>query len=805
MTSRAIQSMILMGQQPPAKRKHNKMKQPQWTPSKNKPKPLIVTEDPLPIPISEPLPIPVSVPHCDPMIKAGQKKKKSGPKNPLKKPMLNRAAPKKRKNLSQNSPSDIVVLSKQCGRKTNVLCSTDPMYATDIIRTATNHTIDANIILNDYVFGSRIKHVTGALPFSIDHAQFDHYDVISDNTNTCNLFSQPNKYTKPLIVINAESLIEDSHSEHITILQRSKIHAKPLILQEHRSDDAFDTLVMHENMDRLLQRSNIHAKPLILQEHRSDDAFDTLVMHENMDRLLQRSKIHAKPLILHEHRADEAIDTLVMHENMDRLLQRSNIHAKPLILHEHRADESIDTLVTHEHGDRLLQRSKLHAKPLISQEYGFDYAISDNVTHEHGDRLLQRSKLHAKPLISQEYGFDYAISDNVTHEHGDRLLQRSKLHAKPLISQEYGLDYAISDNVTHEHGGHVLHRSKLHAKPLILQEHNFDEAMDTFACTNYESQSDRILKNNTRITNISKPLVSVTHAKPSTPAKCILFTNVRDEARIVEWIAHHQNIGFDHIHIFDHLSKVPVKSMVEHIPNLSVERMNITLKEGVHLKLHFMRIALAKAVQYDWMLYLDADEFLAFPKYHSIQDFLAAYPSVHQIGINWLCFGSNYLDTLDGGTILEKFTKSDKCLNEHIKCFVRPSYVANPYNPHVYSMKKRSVSCAIDYRRLHVHQPYFFPWAEDAFADVTVADAYVAHYSHQDYATYIKRKCDLPRDDTGEMREILSRAEIHAKHNTIDNYVLRDLYNQRNKELMVQWDRMIIVGTMDCILSGIGL
>jgi hypothetical protein len=703
MTSRAIQSMILMGQQPPAKRKHNKMKQPQWTPSKNKPKPLIVTEDPLPIPISEPLPIPVSVPHCDPMIKAGQKKKKSGPKNPLKKPMLNRAAPKKRKNLSQNSPSDIVVLSKQCGRKTNVLCSTDPMYATDIIRTATNHTIDANIILNDYVFGSRIKHVTGALPFSIDHAQFDHYDVISDNTNTCNLFSQPNKYTKPLIVINAESLIEDSHSEHITILQRSKIHAKPLILQEHRSDDAFDTLVMHENMDRLLQRS----------------------------------KIHAKPLILHEHRADEAIDTLVMHENMDRLLQRSNIHAKPLILHEHRADESIDTLVTHEHGDRLLQRSKLHAKPLISQEYGFDYAISDNVTHEHG--------------------------------------------------------------------GHVLHRSKLHAKPLILQEHNFDEAMDTFACTNYESQSDRILKNNTRITNISKPLVSVTHAKPSTPAKCILFTNVRDEARIVEWIAHHQNIGFDHIHIFDHLSKVPVKSMVEHIPNLSVERMNITLKEGVHLKLHFMRIALAKAVQYDWMLYLDADEFLAFPKYHSIQDFLAAYPSVHQIGINWLCFGSNYLDTLDGGTILEKFTKSDKCLNEHIKCFVRPSYVANPYNPHVYSMKKRSVSCAIDYRRLHVHQPYFFPWAEDAFADVTVADAYVAHYSHQDYATYIKRKCDLPRDDTGEMREILSRAEIHAKHNTIDNYVLRDLYNQRNKELMVQWDRMIIVGTMDCILSGIGL
>lgn len=306
-----------------------------------------------------------------------------------------------------------------------------------------------------------------------------------------------------------------------------------------------------------------------------------------------------------------------------------------------------------------------------------------------------------------------------------------------------------------------------------------------------------------RTRNISKPLTCTSDLDNNPAANVqgapnrpdyILFTNVRDETHIIEWIAHHQNIGFTHIFIFDHLSKIPVESIVKHIPNVFVERINIELTDGVHLKQDLMQLALryiAKPAGYEWMLYLDADEFLVLPKYDSIREFLGAYPNAHQIGINWLCFGSNHMDSLENGTILENFTKSDDCLNEHIKSFVRPEYAVNPYNPHVYTMKKWTLSCAIDRRKLNVNKPYFFPWSEDAFPDVTIVDAYVAHYSHQDYATYIKRKCDLPRDDTGEMREVLSRTEIHAKHNSIENFVPRDLYNERNKELMELWAKMV--------------
>jgi hypothetical protein len=42
-----------------------------------------------------------------------------------------------------------------------------------------------------------------------------------------------------------------------------------------------------------------------------------------------------------------------------------------------------------------------------------------------------------------------------------------------------------------------------------------------------------------------------------------LFTNARDEPNIAEWIAHHINLGFDKIYVFDHLSVEPISSKIK--------------------------------------------------------------------------------------------------------------------------------------------------------------------------------------------------------------------------------------------------
>jgi hypothetical protein len=75
--------------------------------------------------------------------------------------------------------------------------------------------------------------------------------------------------------------------------------------------------------------------------------------------------------------------------------------------------------------------------------------------------------------------------------------------------------------------------------------------------------------------------------------KVLLFCNARDEKHIKEWAAHHLLIGFTHIIIFDHNSKVPLSTIFQNFDkrvaivryntppsknNIKIELMNKALK-----------------------------------------------------------------------------------------------------------------------------------------------------------------------------------------------------------------------------------
>ena len=54
---------------------------------------------------------------------------------------------------------------------------------------------------------------------------------------------------------------------------------------------------------------------------------------------------------------------------------------------------------------------------------------------------------------------------------------------------------------------------------------------------------------------------------PVTRPRTILFTNARNEKNIVEWTAHHLNLGFDFIYILDHNSDIPIVDLFKNKPN----------------------------------------------------------------------------------------------------------------------------------------------------------------------------------------------------------------------------------------------
>lgn len=74
---------------------------------------------------------------------------------------------------------------------------------------------------------------------------------------------------------------------------------------------------------------------------------------------------------------------------------------------------------------------------------------------------------------------------------------------------------------------------------------------------------------------------------------------------------------------------------------MTVNRINTNIVKA-RLIVNAHKIAVTK--KYDWMLYLDSDEFLILNKHNKVRNFLNMYNNYDQVGINWLMFGSNNLN-----------------------------------------------------------------------------------------------------------------------------------------------------------------
>jgi hypothetical protein len=257
-----------------------------------------------------------------------------------------------------------------------------------------------------------------------------------------------------------------------------------------------------------------------------------------------------------------------------------------------------------------------------------------------------------------------------------------------------------------------------------------------------------------------------------TTNKVGLFCNARNEKNIKEWAAHHLLIGFDYITIFDHKSDLPLKDIFKKFDKrVSTIRINI---DGGNLKQKFMTFAvqIAKSLNLDWFIYLDADEFLILnDKFMGVKHFLNYYKEADSLGINWLFFGSNNFISDPSGLILEKYTKSSIKLDQHVKSFVRPNEIKFTDNPHFYHMKNPLRMLGTNFKILN--SPKCFNKVDIHFEK---ANAYIAHYIYQSEETYKKRKVDLKADDGTNRCDI--GKDIHKFYNEIENIQPQKYVNQ---------------------------
>jgi len=256
--------------------------------------------------------------------------------------------------------------------------------------------------------------------------------------------------------------------------------------------------------------------------------------------------------------------------------------------------------------------------------------------------------------------------------------------------------------------------------------------------------------------------------------RVILFTNARDEKNIQEWVAHHLLLGFSLVYIFDHKSTIPINSLFtdpKYKGRVIVERCEM---DGA-IKLPLMKRAslLAGAFKTDWMLYLDADEFLVLNNFYGVKQMLNRFYFADSIAVNWLMFGSSHHIQEPEGLILDNYTYSDNLLNPHVKSFVRPSQVLHAGTPHYFNIVHPGRMFSIRGTLMDPASYSFHNWA----VSYDNSHAYIAHFIYQSEETYKKRKIFLPRDDNGGSRE--TDSNIHLSHNDSINETVKNKYSER--------------------------
>ena len=275
---------------------------------------------------------------------------------------------------------------------------------------------------------------------------------------------------------------------------------------------------------------------------------------------------------------------------------------------------------------------------------------------------------------------------------------------------------------------------------------------------------------------IVKPPLNINNT-PNYSRKTILFTNARDEKNMKELVTHHLLLGFDVIYIFDHKSLIPL-SHVFHNFSKKVIIERVELDNPVKLPLMRRAVNVAKRLGVDWMLYLDADEFLVLNNYVGVKQLLQNYNFAHSLGINWLMFGSNHHKKDPPGLLIENYTKSMQTIDQHVKTFVRPKYVRSITNPHYYKMVFLNRSFSINMKSMP-NTP-FNVWS----TDYKNAPAFIAHYVHQSEESYINRKIKLPMDSHTSNSFRMFDHHMHNLYNDVDNFLVRDKYAGKIKHLL---------------------
>ncbi len=180
-----------------------------------------------------------------------------------------------------------------------------------------------------------------------------------------------------------------------------------------------------------------------------------------------------------------------------------------------------------------------------------------------------------------------------------------------------------------------------------------------------------------------------------TQMRAFLVTTAKNEAPyFLEWVAHHLEIGFTDIVIFQNDSDDLTHEMLSTLRSIgAIQYFYNRAGAGRHQVRAYERGGNVPAyAECDWAMALDMDEFLVVKTGDgTLTDLMKALPESDCIHLNWRLFGNSGYETLTDQLVTERFTMASYQLGrpDHYgayKCMFRPSMfkrpgIHRPYGP----------------------------------------------------------------------------------------------------------------------------
>ena len=146
---------------------------------------------------------------------------------------------------------------------------------------------------------------------------------------------------------------------------------------------------------------------------------------------------------------------------------------------------------------------------------------------------------------------------------------------------------------------------------------------------------------------------------------------------IEEWINYHKKIGIDDIFIYQNDWRWD--KTLENVFKIDFDGVTKQVESYNHFIQNYHD-------KYDWGLFIDVDEFLVLKKHKNIKELIQDYMEYNGLSVNWYLFGdNNIIETLNNYNVIERFTKRQNEVNQHIKTLLKlsPNVRMGVHNPNV--------------------------------------------------------------------------------------------------------------------------